>query len=347
MYSLARTDHGVQMIEQENVCLEPGDIRCRVIMAGVCGTDLQVLRGSRNVDACILGHEGISIIEEVNGADKYALLDRVITINPTPAGRSAEVRHTIDGMWQEQFRLPAHLNETIVTVPNSFPLEFAGLIKPLGSVLEFFRIVNHCHSPRTVLCIGRGTIGRLVGLFSYEMIPSARECTVVGSEELRFVKGPYDLVVLCSDLESYSRSSEVASEVVASDGILYLFGGCPLHGRIGASGIVDIQAVRARNSGGLSSEAMYDLLLFPAARKSVKVAGHRGCSNGEMSISMGILMLDEYYTRMNKLVRTASFDGSVVSLLNKSIANRKERNWTKLTLDFCQSERRGVCLNVC
>ncbi len=58
--------------------LGPGEVLIRISLATICGSDVHTFDGKRKEDApCILGHEGIGEIIEVNSRDGFKIGDRV------------------------------------------------------------------------------------------------------------------------------------------------------------------------------------------------------------------------------------------------------------------------------
>jgi S-(hydroxymethyl)glutathione dehydrogenase/alcohol dehydrogenase len=73
----------------------PGEIRARVLAAGLCHTDLAARRDARSTPL-VLGHEGVGVVESVgSGVDGLTVGDRVLFVWKVPCGtcrRCAQAR---------------------------------------------------------------------------------------------------------------------------------------------------------------------------------------------------------------------------------------------------------------
>ncbi|MEB3979099.1 alcohol dehydrogenase catalytic domain-containing protein [Mycobacterium ulcerans] len=99
--------------------LEPGDLLLAPLVAGICGTDWQILRGDRPDDSPVLGHEGIARV--VVGSKAFAPGD-IVTVNPThPTDPGFLLGHNVAGLWAERTRIPASVVNAglVVSVPSS------------------------------------------------------------------------------------------------------------------------------------------------------------------------------------------------------------------------------------
>jgi threonine dehydrogenase-like Zn-dependent dehydrogenase len=149
----------------------PGEARVRVLRAGVCNTDLELVRGYYPF-AGIPGHEFVGRVEAAPGAEVWVGKRVVGEINavcgecPTcRAGRKTHCeRRTVlgiskrDGAFAEYLSLPvANLHE----VPDGVPDEVAVFTEPLAAALEVGEQVRLGPGDRLVV-IGSGKLGNLV-----------------------------------------------------------------------------------------------------------------------------------------------------------------------------------------
>jgi threonine dehydrogenase-like Zn-dependent dehydrogenase len=146
-----------------------GEALVRILKAGICNTDLEMIRGYRPF-AGILGHEFVGVVEE---GPESCYGERVvgeinITCGTCPqceAGRSRHCeRRTVlgiqdrDGAFAEFLALPA---DNLHVVPVEVTTEAATFIEPLAAALEIFEQVSIGGSDR-VLVVGDGKLGQLV-----------------------------------------------------------------------------------------------------------------------------------------------------------------------------------------
>lgn len=84
----------------------PGEVRCRTLEVGVCGTDREILESARpwvppGSDHLILGHECLARVEELGaGVTEVAVGDLVV---PTVRRRSGELPYRIDMLSWDEF----------------------------------------------------------------------------------------------------------------------------------------------------------------------------------------------------------------------------------------------------
>lgn len=151
---------------------EPGEALIRVRLAGICGTDLAILRGYHNFRG-ILGHEFVG--EVVQAPEPAWLGKRVVGDINLGCGRCPACRRGLehhcphrrvlgilgkDGCLAEYVTLPlANLYE----VPAEVPDAFAVFAEPLAAALQVLEQV-HCPPDSRVLIVGDGRLGLLTAL---------------------------------------------------------------------------------------------------------------------------------------------------------------------------------------
>lgn len=148
----------------------PGEALVRVRLAGICNTDLEIVRGYMGFRG-VLGHEFVGVVED---AEDRSLVGRRVVgeINaycgecPTcRAGRPTHCpnRTTLgiwgrDGAFAEYLTLPAR---NLHVVPDDIPDEAAVFTEPLAAALEILEQV-HLHPTDRVVVLGDGKLGLLV-----------------------------------------------------------------------------------------------------------------------------------------------------------------------------------------
>jgi threonine dehydrogenase-like Zn-dependent dehydrogenase len=149
----------------------PGEARVRILMAGICNTDLELVRGYYPFTG-IPGHEFVGRVEAAPGAEQWEGRRVVGEIN-APCGacaacaadrRSHCERRTVlgirgrDGAFAESLTLPqANLHQ----VPDVLPDEAAVFTEPLAAALEIQQQVR-IGPPDRVVVVGDGKLGNLV-----------------------------------------------------------------------------------------------------------------------------------------------------------------------------------------
>ena len=149
-----------------------GEVVCRVLACGVCGSDVLDAWVARKVPA-VLGHElSGEVVEVGDGVTGLAVGDRVVVHHHAPCGRCRRCRrghetlcdrfqatHLDPGGFAERVRVPADLVEELLVVDGLDP-ESATFVEPLACVL---RALDRCglQAGDSVLVVGTGTSGLL------------------------------------------------------------------------------------------------------------------------------------------------------------------------------------------
>jgi len=148
----------------------PGEALVRVRLAGICNTDLEIVRGYMGFRG-VLGHEFVGTVEEAE--DRSLIGQRVVgEINaycgecPTcRAGRPTHCPHRTtlgiwgrDGAFAEYLTLPVR---NLHTVPDAISDEEAVFTEPLAAALEILEQV-HLRPTDRVVVLGDGKLGLLV-----------------------------------------------------------------------------------------------------------------------------------------------------------------------------------------
>ncbi|MGQ9713601.1 MAG: MDR/zinc-dependent alcohol dehydrogenase-like family protein [Anaerolineae bacterium] len=149
---------------------EPGEALVRVRMAGICNTDLEVLRGYADFTG-ILGHEFVGVVEACEDAAWVG--QRVVGEINLACGECALCQRGLphhclqrkvlgirghDGAFAERLALPLR---NLHRVPATVPDERAVFVEPLAAALEVLEQV-HVRPQDRVVVLGDGKLGLLV-----------------------------------------------------------------------------------------------------------------------------------------------------------------------------------------
>jgi threonine dehydrogenase-like Zn-dependent dehydrogenase len=149
----------------------PGEARVRVKLAGICNTDLELMRGYLDFRG-VPGHEFVGVVEEAPdhlewvGKRVVGEINAACRVCPTcRAGRPTHCpnRTTLgisgrDGAFAEYLLLPVvNLHE----VPPEIPDEAAVFVEPLAAALEILEQTHIRPTDRAVV-LGDGKLGSLV-----------------------------------------------------------------------------------------------------------------------------------------------------------------------------------------
>src|SRR6266567_4140285 len=177
--------------------LQPGEALIRVLLAGICNTDLEITRGYLAFEG-VLGHEFVGIVENVHegpGASRpiYLIGKRVVGEINAACRRSdclycsqnmpthCPDRTTLgilnrDGAFAEYLTLPV---ENLHIVPDNVSDEEAVFVEPLASNFEILEQV-HLKPTDSVVILGDGKMGQLA---AQVLTLSGCEVMMVGKHE--------------------------------------------------------------------------------------------------------------------------------------------------------------------
>ncbi|MEJ5312055.1 MAG: alcohol dehydrogenase catalytic domain-containing protein [Anaerolineae bacterium] len=164
----------------------PGEALIRVRMAGICNTDMELVRGYMHFRG-VPGHEFVGVVERAPGAEAWEGRRVVGDINAAcgmcatcRAGRHTHCpqRTTLgisgrDGAFAEYLTLPV---ANLYAVPESLSDEVAVFTEPLAAACEILEQI-HVHPTDHVIVLGDGKLGLLC---AQVLALTGCELTVIG-----------------------------------------------------------------------------------------------------------------------------------------------------------------------
>jgi 2-desacetyl-2-hydroxyethyl bacteriochlorophyllide A dehydrogenase len=187
-------------------------VEIKVKLAGVCGTDLELLRGYYEF-AGVPGHEFIG--EVVSGGSwqgKRVVADINFGCGQCRFCRRDLPHHCLDrrtlginqssGAFAERIAVPA---ANLIEVPKSVPDEHAVFAEPLAAALQILEQVDL--SRRSVLLVGAGRLGRMIAWVIDRLVPDA-DLTIALRNPERKRQLPEDAAV--KSLDEITRQYSVA-----------------------------------------------------------------------------------------------------------------------------------------
>ncbi|MTD44178.1 alcohol dehydrogenase catalytic domain-containing protein [Conexibacter sp. W3-3-2] len=170
--ALSTTPHDVTVQERPDPVAGPGEVVCRVLACGVCGSDVSTAWVARKVPV-VLGHELCGEVEQVGeGVRTVAPGDRVVIHHHAPCGECRRCRRghetlcdrfrttALDpGGFAERVRVPADLVEELLPL-GDLDVERATFVEPLACVLRALDRVG-LRAGDSLLVVGAGTSGLL------------------------------------------------------------------------------------------------------------------------------------------------------------------------------------------
>lgn len=302
--AIVRSEGSIRVARRPTCVPGPGELSIATEVAGLCGTDIQMLRGLRDDPAPVIGHEGLARIVAADSAvvAKFPPGTAVV-INPThPSDPSFLLGHNVDGLLQERTVIPARAvaADLVLTLDHQPEPELAALLEPLAAVRYGFEIMRELH-PRTLLVVGDGVIGQLAvrgarrwldkGIrtilvhhteagrnFSAACEHAADLLAVTMSGRLPLDAGPVAALLATPRDATVAALESVLQVATTAELTIDLLGGLPAGARSAALPGVDLTKIRATNCGGRPAPP-----LVCSARTldgdNVRLFGHRGVAN--------------------------------------------------------------------
>lgn len=164
-------DNELQLVDDyPNPQPSRGEALVRVLVAGICNTDLEIIKGYMGFKG-VPGHEFVGVVE---GSPKPEQVGkRVVGEINAPCGECEYCRQGLerhcpnrsvlgiqkrDGAFAEYLTLPAHC---LRTVPDSIPNERAVFTEPVAAAVEITEQVEFEEGAK-VLVLGDGKLGLLI-----------------------------------------------------------------------------------------------------------------------------------------------------------------------------------------
>jgi len=155
-----------------------GEIVVDMRACGLCGTDIEKMRGEYTASMPILGHEAVGVISEVgDGVTGLSRGERVFPHHHVPCYECYHCRagdetmcdmyrksNIHPGGFSEKFRVPEWniVKGGVLKLPDEMSFEAGALIEPVACCLRAVR--KHARSGETVLVVGAGPVGLMNAL---------------------------------------------------------------------------------------------------------------------------------------------------------------------------------------
>jgi 2-epi-valiolone-7-phosphate 1-reductase len=295
---------------------------------GVCGTDLQILNGTRPDTAEILGHEGAGVVLDAGPQASMQVGDQVV-FNPSAQLSVGKIMgHNVPGLFQRRVFVDeeAVADGLVLPVQTGLPPICGALVEPLAGVIYAHELIGRVvPEVGAVAVFGAGPIGLIVAAYFQQMgarvvviHPSRRridtavdlklisaDCAVVGSDDLaaRVVAWNngrrLDAALICTSVQGSSVALQNAVQMLRSGGCVEMITNYPTGSWApGGTTAEAIRAVRAANICGNPAPGVYGAAEVDGRR--VLFTGHRGTSREHLMAAMRVLRSDS--SRYRKLV---------------------------------------------
>ena len=148
----------------------------RIIGCGLCGSDIVKFKQKLVKDGCVLGHEIVAEVVEIDSDTRFRKGDRIVTSHHIPCGECNYCRHgnvsmcehfkttnIFPGGFSEYvFVSEEHLQNVAYIVPKDISSEEISFYEPLGCCIRAIRRTSLIKGD-FALVVGLGTIGLLMG----------------------------------------------------------------------------------------------------------------------------------------------------------------------------------------
>ncbi|SME88313.1 MDR/zinc-dependent alcohol dehydrogenase-like family protein [Desulfovibrio gilichinskyi] len=162
-------DRNIELIETEKPQLSEGEALLKVIIAGICNTDIELHKGYYGFEG-VPGHEFVAIVEECPDNPEFIGKRVVADINIADSSYSGDPRHAPgrnvigianhDGAFAEYLKAPV---SNLYVVEDSVATQAAVFAEPLAAALEVSQQI-HITADMRVMVLGDGKLGILTAL---------------------------------------------------------------------------------------------------------------------------------------------------------------------------------------
>lgn len=332
--AIVRADGSLSVAPRPTVRPGPGEVSVATLYAGLCGTDIQMLRGLRDDPAPVIGHEGIARVAAAGaGVPAEFAPGTLVTVNPThPTDPSFLLGHNVDGLLQERTLLPATAvsGGMVLPLPESTDVTIGPLLEPLA-VVRYALGALSAFTPATLIVVGDGIIGQLSVRAARRWLgESVRVALVHNTKQGRAFSeaSPYPADLLLDTLSGVVLDGPVAallatprdatvaalgSVLAAGADVVDIVGGLPPGASL--SGL-DLAAVRAANCGGMPDPPRITTV------GPVRLFGHRGVANQHLLDAAAELARDPGRYR-DLITHETDLDGA--ARVMRTLARSRER----------------------
>lgn len=231
--------------------IENGEILVKLEGCGLCGTDIEKMRGEYTAAMPILGHEAVGTVESSSHPD-FREGDRVFPHHHVSCGKCALCRrgsatmcdryrssNLFPGGFSEKFRVPKWNLERggVLRIPERLDWEVASLVEPLACCVRGLDRVG-AREGDTVLVVGAGPVGLMHAMLLGVMGSRA----ILSDTSLRRVASARALGLEALSAGQMDVAAEVrrATDGVGADSVVVASG----------SPVAIVQALRSVRKGG-------------------------------------------------------------------------------------------------
>ena len=296
-----------------------GEILVAPLYVGVCGSDLDLLRGARPLDTRIMGHEGVAEIVAVGpGVTQFSVGQRVTFLPNNPNDPADILGVSTEGLFQQRLLITsaALARGMVVPLAPGIPPVCGPLIEPFATVLYGQRLLEQIGSPKSMAVVGAGPIGLLNALHARKqgcahiflvdtsqarLDWAVQRGTVTGEQALlnspqlvetlleRTGGQGVDAAYLCTPRSATRSVLRQALSYVRAGGGISLTAGVALSEELAELPGVDLDGIRRANICGIGHEVK---TCVTREGKKLWLTGHSGASTEYLQEAMRLLVED-------------------------------------------------------
>ena len=309
-----------------------GEILVATLYVGVCGSDLDLLRGTRPLGTRIMGHEGIAEVVAVGpDVSQFSVGQRVTFLPNNPNDPADILGVSTEGLFQQRLLITsaALARGMVVPLAPGIPPVCGPLIEPFATVLYGQRLLEQIGSPKSMAVVGAGPIGLLNVLYarkqgcaqtflvdtSQARLDWAVQRGVVADDQA-LLNSPHlvetllertagqgvDATYLCTPRSATRAILRQALEFVREGGGISLTAGSDSSEELAELPRVNLDAIRRANVCGLGHEVR---ACVTREGKQLWLTGHSGASTEYLQEAMRLLVEDPAMLRQGHLARGA------------------------------------------
>lgn len=171
---LMRSPGGAVLADVETPAPGPGEILVEMAVCGLCGTDIEKMKGEYTASQPVLGHEAVGTVAALgDGVAGFAVGDRVFPHHHVPCHECRLCRsgsetmcdryrgsNLVPGGFAEAFVVPKWNVENggVLRLPPGLAFETSSLVEPLGCCVRAARR-SGAKAGETALVVGAGPVG--------------------------------------------------------------------------------------------------------------------------------------------------------------------------------------------
>jgi 2-epi-valiolone-7-phosphate 1-reductase len=362
--ALVRTGTTLQLTAVPTPSAPTGGLLIAPSFVGVCGTDLQILNGSRPDTAGILGHEAAGVVVQAAPDAPLSTGARVVFNPSAQLTRGRILGHNVSGLFQQYFVVDAQAIEDGLVQPMEagLPPVCGALVEPVAGIIYAHQLIsNIVPNVRSAVVFGAGPIGliaaeylraqgarvllahpsqrRLDTAMSLGLLEAGSAMILADDLSERILHWndaqPLDAALVCTSMAGASVALQHAVEVLRSGACVEMVTNYPLSSATppGISAQA-LKAVRAANICGVPEEGAY--VHAEISGRRISFTSHRGTSRNHLTLSMRELKRNaqRYTALITHILTMEEAVGTIQTLSNSRSTSINGRDCIKAVVDL-------------